>query len=86
MLLVDILVFRFVIKFSLLETLGWVVFLFLQVCMLALPMLLVQCCLNHAEHVCQFTVHHCKTYSMMTHSSVHASACMGMPKKYLHHE
>ena len=31
LLLVDILMFRFVIKFSLLETLGWVVFLFLQV-------------------------------------------------------
>ena len=31
LLLVDILVFRFVIKFSILETLGWVVFLFLQV-------------------------------------------------------
>ena len=32
LLLVDILVFRFVIKFSILETLGWLVFVFLQVC------------------------------------------------------
>ena len=31
LLLVDILMFRFVIKFSVLESLGWVVFLFLQV-------------------------------------------------------
>ena len=31
LLLVDILMFRFVIKFSILESLGWVVFLFLQV-------------------------------------------------------
>lgn len=31
LLLVDILTFRFVIKFSILESLGWVVFLFLQV-------------------------------------------------------
>ena len=31
LLLVDILMFRFVIKFSALESLGWVVFLFLQV-------------------------------------------------------
>lgn len=31
LLLVDILMFRFVIKFSILESLGWIVFLFLQV-------------------------------------------------------
>ena len=31
LLLVDILLFRFVIKFSILESLGWIVFLFLQV-------------------------------------------------------
>ena len=31
LLLVDILMFRFVIKFSILESLGWVIFLFLQV-------------------------------------------------------
>jgi len=30
LLLVDILMFRFVIKFSILESLGWIVFLFLQ--------------------------------------------------------
>lgn len=47
LLLVDILVFRFVIKFSLLETLGWVVFLFLQVtyCPYRLPSYACESCI-----------------------------------------
>lgn len=47
LLLVDILMFRFVIKFSILESLGWVVFLFLQVRLLLLSLLYFPCLIEY---------------------------------------